>query len=109
LLVLISDMAGALGIGNDKNIVYADDTTVWQAGKTVAEVIDRLTEKAAMFAEWSRGSGLNVGKTQLLLTSNAGSYQLGKHGTQHGDRLGRPGDRLGPPGNRDGRPGNGGG
>jgi hypothetical protein len=73
-LVLISDMASALGIGDDENVVYADDTTVWQVGKTVAEVIDRLTKKAARFAEWSRGSGLtmNAGKTQLLLTSNAG-------------------------------------
>jgi hypothetical protein len=96
-LVLISDMAGTLGIDDDVNVVYADDTMVWQAGKTVAEVIDRLTEKAAKFAEWLRGSGLtmNAGRTQLLLTSNAGSYQLGEQGTQHGDGLEQPGNRDG--------------
>jgi hypothetical protein len=82
-LVLISNMASALGIGNDENVVYMDDTTVWQAGKTVAEVINKLTEKGARFAEWLRGSGLtmNASSTQLLLTANVGSYQLGKPGT----------------------------
>jgi hypothetical protein len=100
-LVLISNMANALGISDDENVVYADDTTIWQAGKTVAEVGDKLTGKAARFAEWSRGSGLtmNASKTQLLLTANAGSYQLGEPGTRHGNGLGRPG-------NGDGRPGN---
>jgi hypothetical protein len=74
-LVVISDMANALGIGDDENVVYADDTTIWQTGKTVAEVVDKLTGKAARIAEWSRGSGLtmNASKTQLLLSSNAGS------------------------------------
>jgi hypothetical protein len=58
-------------------------TTIWQAGRTVEEVVDKLTGKAARFAEWSRGSGLtmNASKTQLLLTANAGSYQLGEPGT----------------------------
>jgi hypothetical protein len=59
-LVLISDMATALGIGNNENVVHADDTTIWQAGKTVAEVVDKLTGKAGRFAEWSRGSGLTI-------------------------------------------------
>jgi hypothetical protein len=31
-LVLISDMANALGIGDNENVVYADDTTICQAG-----------------------------------------------------------------------------
>jgi hypothetical protein len=103
-LVLISDMANVLGIGDDENVVYVDDTTIWQAGKTVAEVVDKLTGKAARFAEWSRGSGLtmNASKTQLLLTANAGSYQLGKPGTQPDNGGGRPG-------NRGVRPGSGGG
>jgi hypothetical protein len=51
-LVLISNTASALGIGDDKIVVYADNTTVWQGGKTVTEVIDKLTERAARFAEW---------------------------------------------------------
>jgi hypothetical protein len=110
-LVLISDMANALGIGNDENVVYADDTTIWQTGKTVAEVVDKLTGKAAKFAEWSRGSGLtmNASKTQLLLSSNAGSYQLGEQGTRIGDGLGRPGNGGGLPGKGGCRPSNGGG
>jgi hypothetical protein len=110
-LVLISNMASALEIGNDKNVVYADNTTVWQAGKTVAEVIEKCTEKAARFAEWSRGSGLtmNASKNQLLLTANAGSYQLGEPGTLHGDGLCQPGNGGGQPGNGGGRPGNEGG
>jgi hypothetical protein len=89
-LVLISNMANALGIGNDKNVVYADNTTIWQPGKRVAEVVNKLTGKAARFAEWSRGSGLtmNASKTQLLLTANAVSYQLGQPGTRISDGLG---------------------
>jgi hypothetical protein len=72
-LVLIRDMANALGISDEENVMYADNITIWQAGKTVAEVVNRLTGKAARFAEWSRGSGLtmNASKTQLLLTANA--------------------------------------
>jgi hypothetical protein len=103
-LILISDMANALGIDNDENVVYADDTTIWQAGKSVEEVVDKLTRKVTMFAEWSRGSGLtmNASKSQLMLTSNAGLYQLGEHDA-------RPGNGGGQPGNGGGRPGNGGG
>jgi hypothetical protein len=73
-LVLISNMAKALKVGDDENVVYADDTTIWQTGRTVAEVVEKLTGKAARFAEWSRKSGLtmNAGKTQLLLSSNGG-------------------------------------
>jgi hypothetical protein len=76
-------MASTLRIGDDENVVYADDTTIWQAGKTVAEVVEKLTDKAARFAEWSRGLGLtmNASKTQLLLSANVGSYrrdQLGE-------------------------------
>jgi hypothetical protein len=87
-------MALALRISDNKNVVYADNTTIWQAGKTMAEVFEKLTNKAARFAEWSRGSGLtmNASKTQLLLSANAGSYQprcdqLGKRGDQSGDGL----------------------
>jgi hypothetical protein len=110
-LVLISHMANALGIGSDENVVYVDDTTIWQAGKTVAEVVNKLKGKAARFAEWSRGSGLtmNGSKTQLLPTANAGSYQLGEPGTRPCNGDGRPGNGGGRPGNRGGQPGKGGG
>jgi hypothetical protein len=71
-LVLISDMATALRIGDDENVVYANNMMIWQAGRTVAEVVEKLTDKAARFAEWSRGSGLtmNASKTQLLLSAD---------------------------------------
>jgi hypothetical protein len=35
---------------------------------------------------------MSASKTQLLLSSNAGSYQLGEPGTRSGDGLGRPGN-----------------
>jgi hypothetical protein len=77
-LVLIGDMAKFLQIGNDKNVVYADDTTICKTGRTMAEeVVEKLTAKAAKFADWSRRSGLtmNASKTQLLLSAKAGSCQ----------------------------------
>jgi hypothetical protein len=80
-------MANALGIDNDENVVYADDTTIWQAGRTVDEVVDKLTRKAARFAECLRGSGLTMkaSKTTILLTSNAGSYRLGEADSRPGN------------------------
>jgi hypothetical protein len=114
-LVLISNMAMALRIGGDENVVYSDDTTIWQLGKTVAEVVEKLNEKAARFAEWSRGSGLtmNASKTQLLLSANAGSCrpqrdQYGKRGCQSGNRLNQPGEGGGQPGKGNSRLGKGG-
>jgi hypothetical protein len=60
-----------LEISNHKN-VYAGNTTIWQAGCTVAEVEDKLVDKATRFAEWSRKSGLtmNASKTFFLLSIN---------------------------------------
>jgi hypothetical protein len=108
-LILISDMANALGIDNDENVVNADNTTIWQAGKTVVEVVNKLTRKATMFAEWSRGSGLtmNASKTQLMLTLNAGVYQLGEHDARPGNGGGRSGNGGGQPGDGGGRLGKG--
>jgi hypothetical protein len=108
-LILISDMANALGIDDDENVVYVDDTTIWQAGKTVEEVVNKLNRKAARFAEWSRGPGLtmNASKTQLLLTANAGPYKLGEPGTRPGSRGGRPGNKGGRLSDRSGQLGKG--
>jgi hypothetical protein len=52
---------------------------------------------------------MNAGKTQLLLSANAGSYQLGEPDAQPGNGPCRPGNGGGRPGNGGGRPGNGGG
>jgi hypothetical protein len=54
--------------------VYADDSNVWQTGNNVEEVVRKLTEKAALFVEYTRSMGLsmNAAKTQLLLSTHAG-------------------------------------
>jgi hypothetical protein len=57
-LVLISDMANALGISDDENVVYADNTTIWQAGKTVAEVINKLTGRRRGLQSGQEGPAL---------------------------------------------------
>jgi hypothetical protein len=109
-LVLIGNMAKFLQIGNDKNVVYADDTTIWQTGRTVAEVVEKLTAKAARLADWSRRSGLtmNASKTQLLLSANAGSCQPRGGENQTGNGRNQPGGGGGQSGNGRHRPGEGG-
>jgi hypothetical protein len=52
---------------------------------------------------------MNASKTQLLLTANAGTYQLGEPGRRNSNGLGRPGNGDGRPGNGGGQPSNGGG
>jgi hypothetical protein len=47
-IILVSGMAKYLGIGDGENVVYADNSNVWQSGKNVDEVIRKLTEKAAL-------------------------------------------------------------
>jgi hypothetical protein len=75
-IVLVGDMAVSLGIGNEDNVVYADDSNnVWQTGSTVSEVVIKLTEKSLWFAHYTRRLGLamNASKTQLLFSTNAGN------------------------------------
>jgi hypothetical protein len=73
--ILTSGMASIIGVEEDENIVYADDSNVWQTGSTKEEVARKLTEKAALFAEYTRKMGLsmNASKTQLLFSSRAGN------------------------------------
>jgi hypothetical protein len=68
-------MADYLGVREDENIVYADDSNVWQTGSTKEDVARKLTEKAALFVEYTRKMGLsmNASKTQLLFSSRAGN------------------------------------
>jgi hypothetical protein len=42
-------MAEYLCIGDWENVVYVDDSNVWQTGSNVEEVVRKLTEKAALF------------------------------------------------------------
>jgi hypothetical protein len=68
-------MAKFLGVKKEENIVYADDSNVWQTGSTKEEVARKLAEKAALFVEHTRRMGLsmNAAKTQLLFSSHAGN------------------------------------
>jgi hypothetical protein len=74
-IILNSGMAKFLGVKEEENIVYADDSNVWQTGSTKEEVARKLAEKAALFVEYTRRMGLsmNATKTQLLFSSHAGN------------------------------------
>jgi hypothetical protein len=74
-IILVSGMAEYLGIGDGENVVYADDSNVWQTRSNVEEVVRKLTEKAVLFVDYTRSMGLsmNASKTQLLLSANAGN------------------------------------
>jgi hypothetical protein len=50
-IILVSGMAKFLGVKEGENVVYADDSNVWQTGNNVEEVVRKLTEKAALFLE----------------------------------------------------------
>jgi hypothetical protein len=68
-------MANFLGVEEDENIVYADDSNVWQTGSTKEDVARKLAKKAALFVEYTRKMGLHMyaSKTQLLFSSRAGN------------------------------------
>jgi hypothetical protein len=73
-IILVSGMAAYLGLGDGESVVYADDSNVWQMGSNMEEVIRKLTEKAALFVDYTRSIGLsmNASKIQLLISANAG-------------------------------------
>jgi hypothetical protein len=74
-IVLVSDIAKYLGVGEGENVVYSEDSNVWLMGSNVEEVVRKLTEKAALFVDYTRSMGLsmNASKTQLLLLADAGN------------------------------------
>jgi hypothetical protein len=74
-IILTSGMAECLGVREDENVFYADDSNIWQTGSTKEEVARKLAEKAALFVEYTGRMGLsmNAGKTQLLFLSRAGN------------------------------------
>jgi hypothetical protein len=74
-IILVSSMAKFLGVEEGENVVYADDSNVWQTGNNVEEVVRKLTEKVALFVEYTRSMSLsmNAAKTQLLLSTHAGN------------------------------------
>jgi hypothetical protein len=74
-IILTSGMAEFLVVKEEENIVYPDDSNVWQRGINKEEVVRKLVEKAALFVEYTRRMGLsmNAAKTQMLLSSHAGN------------------------------------
>ena len=67
-LILVADMPDCLGIGDDFNSGYADDTAIWAIGN-LAYVRRTLNERAGAFVKYANGNGLilNASKTQLLV------------------------------------------
>jgi mannose/fructose/N-acetylgalactosamine-specific phosphotransferase system component IID len=74
-IVLVSGIAAYLDVREGENVVYADDSNVWQMGRNVEEVVRKLTEKASLFVDYMRSMGLsmNASMTQLLFSANAGN------------------------------------
>jgi hypothetical protein len=74
-IIFVSGMAKFLVVEEGENIVHTDNSNVWQTGKNVEEVVRKLTEKAALFVDYTRSMGLsmNATKMQLLLSANAGN------------------------------------
>jgi hypothetical protein len=68
-------MAAYLSVGDGENVVYADDSNVWQLGRNVEEVARKLTAKASQFVNYTRSMGLamNASATQLVFSANAGN------------------------------------
>jgi hypothetical protein len=65
-IILTSSMASFIGVEEDENIVYADDSNVWQTGSTKEDVARKLTEKAALFVEYTRKMGLSMNASKTL-------------------------------------------
>jgi hypothetical protein len=71
-LILVADMPDCLGIGEEDNSGYADDTAIWAVGRDLASVRALLEEQADAFACFATGNGLilNAAKTQLMVGGN---------------------------------------
>jgi hypothetical protein len=69
-LIHVADLLDCLGVGEESNLGYADDTMVWAIGNTVDVVREELQTLANQFVAYTKGNGLalNAGKTQLLVT-----------------------------------------
>eukprot|EP00095_Tigriopus_kingsejongensis_P010672 maker-scaffold1678_size31397-snap-gene-0.6 protein:Tk10672 transcript:maker-scaffold1678_size31397-snap-gene-0.6-mRNA-1 annotation:"reverse transcriptase-like protein" len=68
-LVLMADLPDCLGIGEECNVGYADDVSIWAVGKDLPTVKSLLDQRAESFARFAAGNGLimNASKTQLML------------------------------------------
>jgi hypothetical protein len=73
-LVHVADLEHFLNLGTESAVLYADDSNVWVTANTWVEDKKGLEDAAAKFSTWAKGNGLamNGGKTQLLVSANAG-------------------------------------
>jgi hypothetical protein len=71
-LILVADMPDCLGIGEEDNSGYADDTAIWAVGRDLTSVKALLEARADAFARFTSGNGLvlNAAKTQLMVGGN---------------------------------------
>jgi hypothetical protein len=53
-IILTNGMASYVRAEEDENIVNVDDFNVWQTGSTKEDVARKLTEKAALFVEYTQ-------------------------------------------------------
>jgi hypothetical protein len=71
-LILVADMPDCVGIGEEDNSGYADDTAIWAVGEDLASVKAMLDKRAEAFARFATVNGLvlNAAKTQLMVGGN---------------------------------------
>ena len=71
-LVLVADMPDCVGIGEEDNSGFADDTSIWAIGDSLKEVEDKLNIRAGAFTRFATSNSLvlNASKTQLLVGGN---------------------------------------
>jgi hypothetical protein len=72
-LVHVADMPMAVGVKDNKNSGYADDTAIWAVDRTVEEVVHKLNAIAMNFSTYTKGKGLvlNWSKTRLIFCTFA--------------------------------------
>ena len=77
-LILVADMPDCVGIGEEDNSGYADDTAIWAVGKSLDSVSELLNARADAFARFATGNGLvlNASKTQLMVGGNIRSKDI---------------------------------
>ena len=94
-LILVADMPDCLGIGEDYNSGYADDTAIWAIGN-LAHVRRTLNERAETFLRFATGNGLvlNASKTQLLVGGKVRPADLEDFSVQVGAVEVRPSSEL---------------
>jgi hypothetical protein len=77
-LLPVADLPDCLGVGEESNSGYADDTGVWAIGRSTAEVQESLQVLADRFTAYTKGNGLalNAAKTQLLINGTKDSIEV---------------------------------